>query len=104
MDSEPCIRMLKALADETRWAIVRELLAETLTVSQVTERVKVSQYNASKHLRILREADRRMPGGGGFPPATEEEQKRPRLGLLRLPFRQGHQEVLLSREAAPRFT
>ena len=48
--------MPKALADQTRWAIVRELMKETLTVGEISERVGVSQYNISKHLRILREA------------------------------------------------
>ena len=56
MESELCIRMLKALADQTRWSIVRELLHETLTVGELSERVSASQYNVSKHLRILREA------------------------------------------------
>jgi DNA-binding transcriptional ArsR family regulator len=48
--------MLKALGDETRWQIVRELLKRTLTVSELTERLGATQYNVSKHLRILREA------------------------------------------------
>ena len=48
--------MLKALADPTRWRIVRELLASPRTVGEVVERLDVSQYNVSKHLRILREA------------------------------------------------
>ena len=48
--------MLKALADQTRWRIVRELLDDTLTVGDLTERLDVTQYNVSKHLRILREA------------------------------------------------
>ena len=56
MTSQPCIPLLKALADETRWRIVRELLLQTLTVSEITEELKVSQYNVSKHLRILRHA------------------------------------------------
>jgi len=51
-----CIRILKALADETRWRIVRELLQKTLTVSELTERLGATQYNVSKHLRVLREA------------------------------------------------
>jgi DNA-binding transcriptional ArsR family regulator len=50
------IRVLKALADETRWRIVRELLQKTLTVTELTQRVGATQYNVSKHLRILREA------------------------------------------------
>ena len=48
--------MLKALADDTRWRIVRELLARPHTVGEIVERLEVSQYNVSKHLRILREA------------------------------------------------
>ena len=48
--------MLKALADETRWRIVRELLGSPFTVGELVERTNVSQYNVSKHVRILREA------------------------------------------------
>jgi len=51
-----CVPILKALGDETRWRIVRELLKETLTVGELTERLDANQYNVSKHLRILREA------------------------------------------------
>lgn len=56
MKTNECIHLLKALADETRWRIVRELLGEPLTVNDLVERLSVSQYNVSKHLRILREA------------------------------------------------
>jgi DNA-binding transcriptional ArsR family regulator len=49
--------MLKALGDETRWRIVRELLKRSRTVGELTERLDVSQYNVSKHVRVLREAD-----------------------------------------------
>ena len=48
--------MLKALADDTRWRIVRELLKGSLTVGDLVQRLIVTQYNISKHLRILREA------------------------------------------------
>lgn len=48
--------MLKALADETRWRIVSELLVAPLTVGELVGRLDVSQYNVSKHVRILREA------------------------------------------------
>jgi DNA-binding transcriptional ArsR family regulator len=48
--------MLKALADETRWRIVKELLARPLTVGEIVEHLDVSQYNVSKHVRVLREA------------------------------------------------
>ena len=51
-----CVPILKALGDETRWRIVRELLKETLTVGELTERLDANQYNVSKHLRILRDA------------------------------------------------
>jgi DNA-binding transcriptional ArsR family regulator len=51
-----CQPFLKAMADETRWKIVRELLCRSLTVGELSSRLKVSQYNTSKHLRILREA------------------------------------------------
>ena len=56
MPREACIPLLKALADDTRWRIVRELLASSRTVGEVVQRLEVSQYNVSKHLRILREA------------------------------------------------
>ena len=52
-----CIPMLKALGDETRWRIVRELLKGPRTVGELTERLDVSQYNISKHVRVLREAE-----------------------------------------------
>jgi DNA-binding transcriptional ArsR family regulator len=55
-DSECCTPFLKALGDKTRWRIVRELLSRTSTVNGLAERLQVSQYNVSKHLRILREA------------------------------------------------
>lgn len=48
--------MLKALADQTRWGIVRALLDESLTVNELTERLGASQYNVSKHLKILEQA------------------------------------------------
>lgn len=48
--------MLKALGDETRWRIVKALIADTMTVTELTEKLNVTQYNVSKHLRILREA------------------------------------------------
>jgi DNA-binding transcriptional ArsR family regulator len=55
-DVEGCAPFLKALSDNTRWRIVQELLLSPLTVSVLGEKLKVSQYNTSKHLRILREA------------------------------------------------
>ena len=50
------ITSLKALADRSRLRIVRTLLDQPLTVNDLSERLGISQYNVSKHLRILREA------------------------------------------------
>jgi DNA-binding transcriptional ArsR family regulator len=51
-----CIAALKALGEETRMRILRLLFKETLGVNEISERLGVSQYNVSKHLRIMREA------------------------------------------------
>ena len=56
MAQQHCIPMLKALADETRWRLVRELLTAPATVNELTERLGASQYNVSKHLAILADA------------------------------------------------
>lgn len=56
MNPDPCIKMLKALADETRWQIVCELLCTPLAVSDLAALLDVSPYNISKHVRILLEA------------------------------------------------
>ena len=56
MKAQTCTAVLKALADETRCRIVRELLEKPLTVTELTERTGATQYNVSKHLRVLREA------------------------------------------------
>jgi DNA-binding transcriptional ArsR family regulator len=53
--AEDCGPFLKALADKTRWGIVQELLSRQLPVNELAERLKVSPYNVSKHLRILRD-------------------------------------------------
>ena len=51
-----CIAALKALGEETRLRILRLLFKEPLGVNEISERLDVSQYNISKHLRIMREA------------------------------------------------
>src|SRR6188768_1224446 len=56
MAKQECIPLLKALADQTRWNLVRELLKGPRTVGELTTRVGAPQYNVSKHLRILRNA------------------------------------------------
>ena len=56
MTDQPCTKILKALADATRWSIVGELLREPLAMGEVAARLDVSAYNLSKHIRVLREA------------------------------------------------
>lgn len=51
-----CIVALKALGEETRLRILRHLFKGKLSVNELAERLEISPYNASKHLRIMREA------------------------------------------------
>ena len=51
-----CIGALKALGEETRLRMLRLLFKEPMNVTRISERLNVSQYNTSKHLRVLREA------------------------------------------------
>lgn len=51
-----CIAALKALGEETRLRILRLLFKEQMSVNEIAYRLKASQYNVSKHLRIMREA------------------------------------------------
>jgi len=56
MDGFSCIPALKALGEETRLRILRLLFKAPIGVTEISERLNVSQYNVSKHLRIMREA------------------------------------------------
>jgi len=56
MNGLDCLPVLKALGERNRVRIMRLLLAEPLGVNTIAERLGISQYNVSKHLRILREA------------------------------------------------
>ena len=51
-----CVVALKALGEDTRVRIMGLLIDAPLDVTEIARRVGVSQYNVSKHLRILREA------------------------------------------------
>jgi DNA-binding transcriptional ArsR family regulator len=53
---QDCVVALRALAEDTRVRIVGLLITEALDVGEIAKRLGVSQYNVSKHLRILREA------------------------------------------------
>lgn len=67
-----CIGALKALGEENRMRLVRLLLPGPLGVNQLAEASGLSQYNVSKHLRILREA------------GLVEQEKRGQMRLYRL--------------------
>jgi len=54
--SADCTDILKALADRTRQRIVKALLAADLGVNELTKQLGLSQYNTSKHLRVLKGA------------------------------------------------
>jgi DNA-binding transcriptional ArsR family regulator len=56
MPKTDCTEILKALADRSRMRIVKALLAKSHGVNDLAEELDISQYNVSKHLRILREA------------------------------------------------
>jgi DNA-binding transcriptional ArsR family regulator len=48
--------VLKALGELNRLRIMRLLLNKRLGVSAIARRLRLSEYNVSKHLRILKEA------------------------------------------------
>lgn len=50
-------RILKALANNTRLAIVKELLKKEKCVNDIKELLNVRQSNISQHLAVLRWAD-----------------------------------------------
>lgn len=56
MAATDCSDILKALADRTRQRIVKALLTADLGVNEITDRLDISQYNTSKHLKVLKEA------------------------------------------------
>ncbi len=56
MSTNDCTDILKSLADRTRQRIVKALLATDLGVNELSERLEITQYNTSKHLRILKDA------------------------------------------------
>lgn len=51
-----CIPAMKALGEESRLRIVRMLLTKQRSVNEIAESLDITQYNVSKHLRVLREA------------------------------------------------
>jgi DNA-binding transcriptional ArsR family regulator len=51
-----CIHALKALGEESRVRILRMLMAKERSVNEIADELGMTQYNVSKHLRVLREA------------------------------------------------
>lgn len=51
-----CADLLRVLADETRLAVVRQLLDEPKHVKEINEPLQLEQSLLSHHLRILRDA------------------------------------------------
>jgi ArsR family transcriptional regulator len=56
LDAPSCASLLKVLADETRLAIVEQLLDGPKRVSEINETLRVEQSLLSHHLKTLREA------------------------------------------------
>jgi DNA-binding transcriptional ArsR family regulator len=56
MPKTDCTDILKALADRSRMRIVKALLAKPHGVNDLADALKLSQYNVSKHLRVLKHA------------------------------------------------
>ena len=51
-----CVVALRALGEDTRLRIVGLLIERPLDVTAISQRLGLTPYNASKHLRVLREA------------------------------------------------
>ena len=56
VQSHDCVTALRALGEETRVRIVSLLMERAMDVGAISDRLGVSPYNVSKHLRVLREA------------------------------------------------
>ncbi|MBI1313475.1 metalloregulator ArsR/SmtB family transcription factor [bacterium] len=51
-----CAEILKVLADETRLAVVRQLMSGPRRVGEINDELQVESTLLSHHLRVLREA------------------------------------------------
>ena len=56
-DSVSCASLLKVLADETRLAVVRQLMQAPHLVGELNDAIDVEQSLLSHHLRVLRDAN-----------------------------------------------
>ncbi len=55
-EKDAWVHMLKALADDTRLRILKRILDGTSVVNDLARSLRLSQYNVSKHLKVLRSA------------------------------------------------
>lgn len=55
-DGHDCVSALKALGEDNRVRIIGLLMEAPLGVCEIARRLGSTEYNVSKHLRILREA------------------------------------------------
>ncbi len=51
-----CSEILKVLADETRLAVVQQLMKKPKQVNEMNEELQIEQSLLSHHLKVLREA------------------------------------------------
>jgi len=56
IDSAFCVARLKTLADDTRLAVVRELMGSPRHVGELMHALGIEQSLLSHHLRVLRDA------------------------------------------------
>ena len=56
MPAADCTSILKALSDRTRLRLVKLLLGKDHSVNDLSDDLGISQYNTSKHLRVLKHA------------------------------------------------
>ncbi len=53
MKNFDCITAMKALGEENRLRIIRLLMKRQCSVNELAETLEITQYNVSKHLRVL---------------------------------------------------
>jgi DNA-binding transcriptional ArsR family regulator len=51
-----CLCALRALGEENRLRIIRLLIKKEHSVNEIVATIHATQYNVSKHLKVLREA------------------------------------------------
>lgn len=55
-EADTCASVLKVLADETRLAVVEQLMEGSKNVGEINEVLEIEQTLLSHHLRVLRDA------------------------------------------------